>query len=124
MYRLQFHAAGSTTSFDEQRVLRIGSDQGNDIVLNAAGVSPRHAELRPTPPGWELYDVGSSEGTWVGEHRVGQVPLGPMTSVRFGGPGTGIETTIVVDSSAGDAATDPAHATAPQQDPERTVLPT
>jgi putative serine protease PepD len=47
-----------------------------------------------------------------------------MTSVRFGGPGNGIETTIVVDTSAGDVGTDPAYVTAPQQDPERTVLPT
>jgi len=66
MYRLEFRSAnGETTSFDEQRVLRIGRSRDNDIVLDNPSVSRRHGELRPTVAGWDLEDIGSAGGTWV-----------------------------------------------------------
>jgi serine/threonine protein kinase len=43
----------------------IGRAQGNDIVLEAAGISRQHLRLERTTTGWQLIDLGSSNGTWV-----------------------------------------------------------
>jgi putative serine protease PepD len=107
MYRLEFRFAdGSTRSFDEQRVLRIGRGRNSDIVLDSRGVSRNHAELRPTDTGWDLYDTGSTGGTWVSNQRVTRVPLGATTTVRFGTESNGVQATITVDlpdAAAGEA---------------------
>jgi putative serine protease PepD len=97
MYRLEFSSAsGSTTSVDEQRVLRIGRSFDNDIVLDSPSISRKHGELRPTARGWELLDVGSSGGTWVDGQRVSRMPLGATTTVRFGAETDGVEARITV----------------------------
>src|SRR6476659_7938640 len=97
VYRLEFSSAsGKTTSFDEQRVLRIGRSSENDIVLDSPSVSRRHGELRPTPTGWDLVDIGSTGGTWVDNQRVSHVSLGATTTVRFGTVGDGVSAFITV----------------------------
>ncbi|MCW2629405.1 FHA domain-containing protein [Mycobacterium sp.] len=97
MYRLEFRSAnGETTSFDEQRVLRIGRSRDNDIVLDNPSVSRRHGELRPTAAGWDLDDIGSAGGTWVNNQRVSHISLGATTTVRFGTESDGVEATITV----------------------------
>ena len=60
------------------RVLTIGREAGNDVVLDDALVSRRHAELDPGGPGRPavLRDLGSFNGTFVNGHRVqGSVQL-------------------------------------------------
>lgn len=63
------------------RSLTIGRDHGNDIVLDDALVSRRHARLDP-PTAHSLavlHDLGSFNGTFVNGHRVQgavQMPLG------------------------------------------------
>jgi putative serine protease PepD len=105
MYRLEFRSAdGSTTTIDERRVVTIGRGEDNDIVLNSPSVSRKHAELRPTQTGWDLYDVGSGGGTWVNSERVAQVPLTATTTVRFGAESDGVEATITIDLPDGAAA--------------------
>jgi pSer/pThr/pTyr-binding forkhead associated (FHA) protein len=37
--------------------------------------SSRHAELRSVAAGWVLVDLGSSNGTYVGGHRVTEAPV-------------------------------------------------
>ena len=37
--------------------------------------SSRHAELRSVEAGWVLVDLGSSDGTYVGGHRVTEAPV-------------------------------------------------
>jgi putative serine protease PepD len=97
MYRLIFRtASGRTTSVDEQRVLRIGRGLDNDIVLDKPSISRRHGELRPTTEGWELFDVGSSGGTWIDDKRVSHVALGATTTVRFGAESDGVEASITI----------------------------
>jgi hypothetical protein len=52
----------------EQDIIRIGRDGSNDLCFDEiAGrlVSGRHAELRCTPAGVELVDLGSRNGTFV-----------------------------------------------------------
>jgi hypothetical protein len=53
--RLIVPAAGGT----------IGRSRDCDIVLDDAGASRRHAEIRPDPAGWTLRDLGSTNGVRV-----------------------------------------------------------
>ena len=43
----------------------IGRSRDCDIVLEDAGVSRRHAEIRPTGDGWAVQDLGSTNGVLV-----------------------------------------------------------
>jgi DNA-binding NtrC family response regulator len=66
----------------EDRTIEIGSERlivGRaaecDLVLEDPSVSALHAEVRVTPAGIHLLDLGSSNGTYLGETRVGEVWL-------------------------------------------------
>jgi FHA domain-containing protein len=48
----------------------IGRSRDCDIVLQDTNVSRRHAEIRPTEQGWELVDLGSTNGVMVDGRRV------------------------------------------------------
>ncbi|GIK55930.1 MAG: protein kinase [Chloroflexi bacterium] len=78
--------ADLTISLDKSK-LTIGRSQGNDIVLDAAGVSRQHARLERTTGGWQILDTGSSNGTFV---KTSQLlpnipePLEPGQVVRVG----------------------------------------
>ncbi|MFJ8045363.1 FHA domain-containing protein [Kitasatospora sp. NPDC096147] len=66
-------------------VLRIGRMTGSGLRLGDATVSRHHAELRREGDGWVLYDLGSSNGTFVNELRVaGAVVVRAGDRVRFG----------------------------------------
>jgi pSer/pThr/pTyr-binding forkhead associated (FHA) protein len=43
----------------------IGRSRDCDIVLDDAGISRRHAELRPGDDGWTVTDLGSTNGLRV-----------------------------------------------------------
>ncbi|WP_183092217.1 FHA domain-containing protein [Nocardioides stalactiti] len=69
------------------RVLTIGREVGNDVVLEDALVSRRHATLDPGGPGRlaVLTDLGSFNGTFVNGHRVqGSVQLAVGAEVIVG----------------------------------------
>jgi len=109
VHRLEFSAAGgTTTSFDEQRVVRIGRSRDSDIVLDSPSISRRHGELRPTATGWDLVDVGSAGGTWINDQRVTHVSLGATTTVRFGAVRDGVAAyiTIALPQAAADGPPD------------------
>jgi Protein of unknown function (DUF3662)/FHA domain len=53
----------------------VGRSRDCDVVLDDAGVSRRHAEIRPGPDGWVLADLGSTNGVLVN----GQVLRGART---------------------------------------------
>ncbi|MCA9670291.1 MAG: sigma 54-interacting transcriptional regulator [Myxococcales bacterium] len=76
---------------DDERVVgaarfRIGSEQGNDLVLDARGVSRYHAEIVADERGFVVRDLGSTNGTFVGGLRVegAYLPSG-STRLRLGG---------------------------------------
>ena len=50
--------------------LSIGTSSDNDVQLQAAFVSYRHASITETAAGCVLKDLGSSNGTWVNQRRV------------------------------------------------------
>jgi FHA domain-containing protein len=53
----------------------VGRSRDCDIVLDDAGVSRRHAELRPGPDGWTVADLGSTNGVRVNGAQVRGVQL-------------------------------------------------
>ncbi|MFT4625150.1 MAG: transcriptional regulator with PAS, ATPase and Fis domain [Myxococcota bacterium] len=74
---------GLALEFDRE-VVRIGALQDNDVVLTDATVSRVHAELRRTPEGLLLRDLGSTNGSFVGDVRVREVYVGDRRPFRVG----------------------------------------
>lgn len=68
----------------EQDVIRIGSAKTGDIVITDPTVSRRHAEIRRGRDGVVLRDLGSTNGTFVGQVRAKEVFLAPDTRFRVG----------------------------------------
>ena len=49
----------------------IGRDPKCQIVLDSPRISRRHARIFQDPFGrWIVEDLGSRNGTWIGEHRI------------------------------------------------------
>ena len=65
-------------------ILRIGTAADNDIILSDRAVSRHHAEIRMTPDGLLLRDLGSTNGTFIGKLRVTEAYLAPETECLFG----------------------------------------
>ena len=59
-------------------------------------VSRYHAEIRALGDGWEVVDIGSSAGTWVGGQRVQRAELRGTTAVSFGAQGGGLSVMVTV----------------------------
>jgi len=62
----------------------IGRSARCALTLAHDTVSRRHAELRRTPDGWEVRDLGSLNGTRVNGWRVMSAPVGPGDELRLG----------------------------------------
>jgi predicted component of type VI protein secretion system len=63
----------------------IGRSRECDVVLEDAGVSRRHAEIRPGPDGWTVADLGSTNGVRVNGAEVrGAYSLAPGDRVELG----------------------------------------
>jgi DNA-binding NtrC family response regulator len=76
-------AGGRKHRFDATKV-RIGAGPGNDLILDRPTVSSVHAELEATPRGLRLRDLGSTNGTLVGDLRVFDVLLTDGATVTVG----------------------------------------
>ena len=61
--------AGSRFLLDKD-VVTAGRHPESDIFLDDITVSRRHAEIRRTPTGFTVHDVGSLNGTYVNRERV------------------------------------------------------
>ena len=62
----------------------IGADPTCDIILNDPTVSRRHCEIRFTPTGCLLRDLGSTNGTFVFGVQISEVPLDYGAEFRLG----------------------------------------
>lgn len=63
----------------------IGRAPGCTLVLDDDYSSSRHARIFPQGGAWFVEDLGSTNGTFIGEHRVtSPVQMGPGTAVRIG----------------------------------------
>lgn len=63
----------------------LGRSRECDVVVSDANVSRQHAELRRTAAGWQLYDLGSTNGTRVNGRQVdGSEPLRSGDEIELG----------------------------------------
>ena len=68
----------------DEEAVSIGRERGNLIQIDDHEVSRRHAELRPTDSGFQLVDLGSSNGTYVNNRRVDEATLASGDRVQIG----------------------------------------
>ena len=66
------------------RTLVLGRHPDCEVVLSDPKVSRRHAELRPVRDGYELHDLGSSNGTRVGDAEATRHRLVDGDRIRIG----------------------------------------
>ncbi|MCC8986517.1 MAG: sigma 54-interacting transcriptional regulator [Candidatus Contendobacter sp.] len=64
--------------------VRIGSAPDNDMVLTDRAVSRRHAEIRMTPDGLLLRDLGSTNGTFINNVRITEAYIPELAECRLG----------------------------------------
>ena len=62
----------------------IGRSREADIVLQDPNISRRHAELRRDEEGWQIVDLGSTNGIKVNGRRVDRQPLSPGDEITIG----------------------------------------
>ena len=65
--------------------ISIGRGQKNDIVLDDRRVSRRHAEIRLRLGRYTLYDLQSTNGTFVNGRRIAELVLSDDDRITIGG---------------------------------------
>lgn len=77
-------AGGEPLQLDQDEFV-IGRDPSADVVLDSPGVSRRHARLTRKDAGYQLEDLGSSNGTFVNGQRISAAqPLQDGDEIRLG----------------------------------------
>ncbi|MGO1316211.1 MAG: FHA domain-containing protein FhaB/FipA [Cellulomonadaceae bacterium] len=75
---------GTTLPLSTSPIL-IGRAASCSLVLDDGYTSTRHARIFPQGSAWVLEDLGSTNGTFVGDHRVAEPQVLPIdTPVRIG----------------------------------------
>jgi two-component system, NtrC family, response regulator GlrR len=64
--------------------VRIGSKEGNSLRLQNETVSRYHFEIEPSPNGFLLRDLGSTNGTFVDGYRVREIWLPKRAAIKAG----------------------------------------
>ena len=97
--------------------LTIGRSPDNGLQLNDLQVSRRHAVIQQTPAGTILRDLGSGNGTYIGDRRVLEYRLAEGDVVRIG------PVEMRYESRVGDAMTTPRPVVSPVAglDPRKSV---
>ena len=76
-------ALGARYPLAEAPVL-LGRDEGCDISINDDSVSRRHACIQPTPQGYDVIDMQSTNGTYANDQRVATHSLKDGDYLRVG----------------------------------------
>jgi len=83
-FRLVSFSGDQEFDLSADRVHVVGRAVTSDIPIFDPTISRRHAEIRPTPLGVSVKDLGSSNGTFINGARVTDGLLTPNDSVTFG----------------------------------------
>jgi pSer/pThr/pTyr-binding forkhead associated (FHA) protein len=75
--------AGKTVSVAD-RVVTLGRQPKNDVVVDDPRASNRHAQIRRGAEGLVLVDRGSRNGTFVNDERITTRPIQPGDTIRIG----------------------------------------
>jgi transcriptional regulator with GAF, ATPase, and Fis domain len=75
--------AGKSAVFGAEEV-NVGTLGSNDLVLTDSAVSRYHLRIATGVRGFELRDLDSTNGTFIGSLRIGEVTLGQQAEVRVG----------------------------------------
>ena len=75
--------AGQVIPLTEE-VVTIGSVAGNTIVLSDPAVSRKHVGIRRVPEGFEMADLGSTNGVYVNGHKMPKKQLASGDILRVG----------------------------------------
>ena len=94
--------AGATCAPDDGSRLAVGTAEDNALVVRDPAVSRYHLELHRTPAGVEVIDLGSRNGTWVGNVRVTRAVVPAGTQLRLG------DTALTVEDAGNAVAPPPA----------------
>lgn len=89
-------------------VFRVGRDPSNDVILDgaeAAIVSGLHMEIRREGNTYRLFDLSSTNGTFVDGQRVSEVTLRPRSLITLGPNGPQFQFELDVASSQNLAQT-------------------
>jgi diguanylate cyclase (GGDEF)-like protein len=65
-------------------ILRVGSKEGNSLRLANETVSRYHFEIEPTPLGFLLRDLGSTNGTYVNDQLIDEYVLRDGDFIKIG----------------------------------------
>ncbi|MCC7535778.1 MAG: sigma 54-dependent Fis family transcriptional regulator [Deltaproteobacteria bacterium] len=88
MHRLRLRVTGGADKGKECDVeaarVTIGAAQGNDLVLTDRQVSRHHCEVLFRDGRFLLRDLGSTNGTFVGDVKVVELEIAPGARVRLG----------------------------------------
>ena len=57
-------------SWEGEALLRVGRFASVEVFLDDNSVSRRHAEMKFTPQGWRIRDLGSTNGTFLNGNRL------------------------------------------------------
>ena len=76
------------------QAVRLGRAATNGIVVNDGVVSGEHLELRPTGDGWEIVDLGSSNGTYIDGKSITRASVGAAKTLQLGYGGPEIRLTV------------------------------
>ena len=68
----------------DREVVTLGRGSENDIAIDSGSVSVNHAEMRRISGGYELRDVGSTNGIKLDGTRYETIPLRSGSSVKIG----------------------------------------
>src|SRR5262245_52595286 len=91
-----------TRHFMRGEVFRVGRDPSNDVILDgaeAAIVSGLHMEIRREGNTYRLFDLSSTNGTFVDGQRVSEVTLRPRSLITLGPNGPHFQFELDVASS-------------------------
>jgi two-component system response regulator GlrR len=88
--------AGRAARIDKP-IYRIGSHESNDFVLADDAVSKHHLEITTVPEGYRIADLSSSNGTFLGGIKVGEISVVEPVTLTLG------TTTLKIAPAAAEA---------------------